>query len=410
MKAGKTWCLAGLMVFAGFSSASCGKDEGLEGAGGSGNFVDGGADQGGAGGSKPIGRGGAAVVGGTGGIGTGGTEPGVSPTKLGRACMADADCADAKAPGLKCITDDTLGDGAPPGGLCTLPCNPQSQEDECGAVGPGALCFPFSIPPDGEEPTEGYCVEGCAFGEPEIGVAKCHNRVDFSCNPALLGNTEEPCVDEGDCNAGEICTNDTCHVVFPACLPSCRGDIDCAEGTYCDQSFLAGLCVDEKPTGKALGEPCTVPAENEPSEPDECLGFCQRDAEGSSAGHCVTNCSLLNQCAWNSETEKFDGACLYVSALDPNGAEGDFGFCMPACNCTDECQDETLRCIVDGQELPPSFKGPGLCFPADEDGENLLELNECTGTGGGGAGSGGAGTGEAGAGASPGGGGEGGKG
>lgn len=395
MKAGKTtWCLAGLMMMAGFSSASCGKDEGLEGKGGTGALVGGeGNDVGGGGKSGNVGRGGddgedggtTNVGGTTGGTSTGGIGTSAPATKLGRACMADADCKDTKAPGLTCVTT-SIGDGAPPGGLCTLECDPADQGTTCEAVGAGALCYPFG--------DKGYCVEACAFGEPGVNEVKCHNRDDFACNPALLGDTMEPCTDTtADCNAGELCVDGTCNVVFPGCLPACRGDIDCAEGTYCDQSFLGGLCLDKKPTGKALGEPCTVPAEDDPAEPDECLGFCQADGADTNEGHCVVNCGLGKECSWSSGIERFEGVCIYPSILDQDGGLGDFGFCMPACNCTADCQDPTLQCTTEAAVLPTAtYKGAGLCYPADQATE---EYDQCSGTGDGGAGSGGAGSGGA---------------
>lgn len=356
MKSAKTWCLAGLMIAVGIASTSCGKDEtsGNQGDAGKGSIIGG--------------------SGGTGGGRSGGDGGGpTAASKLGAGCLNDGQCADAKAPGLKCITSKTtaLGDGAPPKGLCTIDC---ASDDECSAFGPAALCFPFND-------KTGYCVEGCSFGEPDIGdPAKCHDRAEFACNPALLGRTEATCKETEDCGAGEVCVDGTCDVVFPACLPACRGDVDCEAGMYCDQAFLSGVCVTKKQTGKALGEPCTLPAEGDPAEPDECLGFCQRDADTGREGHCAHTCSLGNECAWNAGTKKFDGLCLFGSALASSPALGDFGFCTTTCNCTDECNDPELAC----QQLPDlpltdAFKGPGLCFSPDPMGK---EYNQCAGVGG----------------------------
>lgn len=378
MKAAKTWCVAGVLVVAAFSTASCGKDE-ADGAGkgGTGVVLPGGGSAGTAGSGQ--GRAGT-----TGNSGSGGTSPvGEAATKLGRGCIDDADCADTKAPGLTCVTatDTVLGDGAPPKGLCTLEC---AADEECAAVGAGALCYPFT-----EGADTGYCIEACSFGEPEIGAIKCHNRDEFACNPALLQDTEEPCTTAAaDCNAGELCIDGTCAVVFPGCLPSCRGDIDCEDGMFCDQSFLNGTCVETKPEGKGLGEPCTVPAEGQPSEPDGCQGFCQADSDTGDAGHCATTCGLLSECGWNAETKKFDGACFYASVLTAEtGFVGDFGFCTPTCNCTDECKDSTLACSLLAQgPLNADFRGPGLCFSPDAE---TVEYNQCGTGGGGGSGAGG---------------------
>jgi hypothetical protein len=378
MKAAKTWCVAGLVVVAAFSSASCGKDEADgDGKGGSGVVL----PTGGSAGNAGSGRGGSTPT-----AGTGGSSAAPSATKLGRGCIDDADCADTEAPGLKCIaaTDTALGDGAPPKGLCTAGCTQQG--DECAAFGADALCYPFI-----EGSNDGYCIEGCSFGEPELGAIKCHNRDEFACNPALLQDTGDACDPDADeCGAGEVCINDTCAVVFPGCLPGCRGDIDCEDGMYCDQSFLNGTCIKTKPVGKALGEPCTVPADNEPNEPDECLGFCQADAATGNAGHCATNCGLLTQCGWNADTKKFDGACFFGSSLTAEtGSTGDFGFCALSCNCSAECNNEKLGCeLLTQGPLNADFRGPGLCFTPDA---MTMEYDQCTGAGGTSAGGTGAG-------------------
>jgi hypothetical protein len=389
MKAAKTWCVAGLLVVAAFSSASCGKDEASgDGKGGSGVVLPSGGSAG------STGRGGTSQT-----AGSGGTSPGVSSTKLGRGCLDDAECADSKAPGLKCITatDTVLGDGAPPKGLCTADCTQGG--GECAEFGEDALCYPFV-----EGSSKGYCIEGCTFGEPELGASKCHNRGEFACYPALLQDSGEACDPEADdCGAGELCLDGTCAIVFPGCLPSCRGDIDCEDGMYCDQSFLNGTCVEKKPAGKGLGEPCTVPADDEPNEPDDCIGFCQADSDTGNAGHCAATCGLFTQCGWNAETKKFDGACFFGSTLTAKtGSTGDFGFCTVTCNCAAECQDEKLGCelLMQGP-LNDDFRGPGLCFPPDAMTE---PYNQCTGSGGnagagGDAGAGGAGNPPAGGGA-----------
>jgi len=375
MKSAKMWCLASLMMVAGLSSASCGKDEGTEGGGGHGTVIGG--------------------TGGTGGMtgrsGSSSSDGGDAPTaatKLGRACVADKDCVDPDAPGLTCVTakDTVLGDGAPPKGLCTMACNrPQTPDDvdPCAALGPDALCFPFV-----SGATEGYCIEGCAFGTPDIGEAKCHSRPEFACNPALLGPTDTACDATDDCPAGDLCVDGACNIVLPGCLPSCRGDLDCEAGMFCDQGFLNGTCVATKPPGKALGEPCTVPGPNDPDEPDGCIGFCQADAANSTAGHCAATCGLARECAWNATSKKFDGICFYGTVLtNDNGDVGDFGFCTPSCNCTDECNDPTLACsLLQQGALNTDFKGPGLCFSPDP---ATPEYNQCTGAGGAGGESGG---------------------
>lgn len=383
MKAAKAWCLATVVMMAGISLASCGKDEGTgDGPG----MVLGGSGGGGTGGSS----------GNPGRAGSGGTSGGITATKLGQACVNDTQCNDPSAPGLTCVTakDTAFGDGAPPKGICTAPCN-LTNEDDCSGFGAGALCYPFG------ETNDGYCVEGCRFGEPELGEPqKCHNRPEFACYPALFVPTTTSCIDDLQCDAGELCDQGVCVVIEAACLPSCRGDNDCADGLYCDQSFLSGTCVPEKPTGKRLGEPCTV---SDGGEPDECIGFCQPDEAGSTQGHCGNSCGLGRQCAWDPESKKYDGLCLFLSSFTTDGRDGtgDFGFCTLTCDCADECYDSRLSCQLLSSELNDTFKGGGLCVSKDA---GLPAHNQCTGAGGngaGGAGAGGAGGSDGGAGGAP---------
>lgn len=367
MKAAKAWCLTTVVLMAGISLASCGKDEGTGGGGGT--VLGGGSGGGGSGG-------------GAGNPGRAGSDSGVTTaTKLGQACVNDTQCVDPNAPNLTCVTakDTALGGSAPPKGICTAPCT--FNGSECDSYGAGALCYPFG------ENNEGYCVEGCTFGEPGVGEPKkCHDRPEFACYPALLVPTQEPCTKDADCQSGDICDDGECAQVEAACLPSCRGDIDCEDGLYCDQSFLQGACVPQKPVGKALGEPCTVAAGGGAREPDECIGFCQADETGSTKGHCANSCGLGRQCAWNPQSEKYDGLCLFVSTFtnDNNDGTGDFGFCTLTCNCSEACMDPSLGCtLLSGSELNDTFRGAGLCLPPRAD---TVEYSQCTDSGAGGVG------------------------
>lgn len=328
------------------------------------------------GGASPVDTAGASAVGGTGEGGepmqTGQAgQPPLQPGSgtIGSRCQATLDCK----VGLECITESmtALDGGAPPHGLCTVAC---TQNTECEKFSAGSLCYPFDV-----ESPEGYCVEGCSFGQ-QGAFRKCHARPDFSCAPALLQDTGYDCA--SGCLAGEICiaATNTCQLAIPACLPSCRGDLDCAAGLYCDQQFLGGKCVPTKPAGKPLGEPCTVPGPLEPLEPDECLGYCQADADGSSAGHCLSTCGLGSGCAWNPKTRLFDGACYITSTLSQgNAAYGDLGFCAPACNCAAECGDASLACLV-GQGIDPldtkAYAGVGLCFTPNPE-LNDIVVEQC---------------------------------
>jgi hypothetical protein len=333
-------------------AAGLGGEEALGGAAGAGP------------GNAAAGAGGdASGDGGGGDDGTGSGDGGL----LGRPCTGDLDCTSVSEAGLHCLkpSSTALDGGGPPGGLCTRKC--QSDSD-CDSHAAGALCYPFSD-------TASYCVEGCSFGDPEPGHDKCHNRADFACAPAMLGNTNDACGVATPCFEGELCSSGTCHVVFPGCLPSCRGDIDCGAGLYCDQSFLSGVCVKKKPTGKRLGEPCLVPGAHEPAERDECLGFCQPDQPGATTGHCGASCPLLGGCAWDAGSERFDGACVYLNTWTSSAAAGDLGYCAQACDCSAQCDDGALMCTLFGDDaLPSNFNGDGLCLTAEPE---LEELDAC---------------------------------
>ena len=147
-------------------------------------------------------------------------------------------------------------------------------------------------------------------------------------------------------------------------MPACAGDVDCADGYYCDQSFLSGVCRKGTTHGKALGEPCTPPGPNQPDEPDECLGYCAPDTTGSLKGHCQSTCSYGTGCAWNGATKKFDGACILINQQLVGSAPdtGDFAFCDLTCNCAADCIDPTLGCELLDQALPDEFRGGGFCL------------------------------------------------
>jgi hypothetical protein len=348
-------------------------------SGGGGGAAAGSGSGSGSGGGAAAGSGAAAGKAGSGGHGGSGgavVEPG--PGTLGSPCGNLGGC---KA-GLTCLTPTSTelnNQGAPPHGLCTLGCE---SDGECAPHGAGALCVPF-----GDGATTGFCVEGCSFGEPRLGEQKCLNREDFACNPALLADTAEPCQTTPDCQSGELCIDGSCAIVFAGCLPSCRGDLDCAAGLYCDQSFLSGVCVAQKPVGKALGEPCTVPPANAPAEPDGCIGFCQADGDVGTQGHCSATCGLLNACGWNAQTQKYDGVCFYASTLTADdGYIGDFGFCTPTCNCSEECKHPSLSCsLLDQGPLTEDFRGPALCFTPDPSTEEYEACSTGGGSGEGGA-------------------------
>lgn len=274
-------------------------------------------------------------------------------TKLGAACTTSSDCTDTKAPGMICLTETqtVLNGAAPPNGLCTAPCG--GSVNTCTAFGAGARCTRFAA-----GATEGYCMEGCSFGEPAEGELKCHDRRDFACAP-LPYKRETSCTSSSDCEAGDQCYYGTCASISAACLPSCRGEEDCAAGWYCNQK--SGRCVNEQPVGtKTLGQPCTVA-----SDPSECLGYCAADGDGSPLGHCAVDCSSVRDCGWNPSTQVYDGVCFGDNQFIEDPATGDAGLCTLTCNCSAECMNSALSCrlIIESYQFPlDTYRGAGTCM------------------------------------------------
>jgi hypothetical protein len=304
---------------------------------------------------------------GAGGEGGSGPDEPSGSTRLGARCTSSAQCADPQAPGLFCLEpDDTSLGAAPPGGLCTANCE---TDTECDAIVPGAFCF------DVLSSGFGHCVEGCYPGEPDPGESKCHARDDFTCTPLFLADTQDPCLDVSECFYNELCLDGTCHIIASACLPACQGDNDCVENLHCDQAYDAGTCVEAEQTGKKVGEPCTVT-----DEPDECLGFCLEDSPGGTTGHCTQICSFEYPCAFDEASQRYQGSCVYVTKLIPDTKRGDFSYCAPSCDCTEECADPTLVCL--DRDLDRNvFSGEGLCSA-----DGIQVLDQCGTGGGGGAG------------------------
>lgn len=292
--------------------------------------------------------------GGEGGMGGEPLQPPGSAT-LGSGCTDTVECHF----GLTCLTESSfvLDGGAPPGGLCTLTC---TSDVQCTKFSPSAICYPFDL-----NGFQGYCAEGCEFGASVF--RKCHARDDFACLPGLLEDSGVPC--EEGCFENELCESGTCQGVRPACLPSCRGDLDCAPGLFCDGGWLRGTCVKEKPPGKKHGEPCMAPGPLDPLEPDECEGFCLSDVEGELPGHCYATCGLGGDCAWDADTGLFGGACHSPSPLTVQGGFGDFGFCTSACSCAAECTQGYYDTCFTWSDVGPldktKYRGSGMCWGAD---------------------------------------------
>ncbi len=312
---------------------------------------------GGSGGGGIIGSGGTGGTGGkTGTGGTGGTfasggsaNSTSTGSNLGRACVTDTDCADAK---LTCLTNDGLNGDGPAKGICTASCTSTS---DCLDVADNSYCVPFTANNDM------YCVEACTEGT--NGVPKCHEREEVACSLVGLIPTGVACTSTSDCGSNELCDSQTsqCGTWVTGCLPTCGGDYDCGQGQACD--FSTGFCVAKKPTGLALGSDCTPPPAN---GTDPCDGFClagQDPTKGTCSALCTLNPNLTG-CGWDGQGAA-DNACLFATILSgSDAASGDVGLCGSLCDCNAQCTLKNEYCVDESMGNVMSIWGRnGYCRP-----------------------------------------------
>jgi len=290
-------------------------------------------------------------TGGTGGssAGAGGSSGATGSGALGASCASDGDCAS----GLTCVTETSgaLDVGSPAGGLCTLAC---TADAECTALAAGAYCVAFD-----EAQTITYCLEGCTTGM--AGEPKCNGRTDVACGllGLLLGTTA--CTTSDDCAMTELCATGeampVCGEIVTGCVPNCGGDFDCAAGDFCD--FSTGLCVPNAPPGDPIGTPCDPDATTNP-----CNGFCSATDETATEGVCSAFCTMdpgLLGCGWDGMAVP-DAACLFLTRLSPDLGRGDLGLCGALCDCNDDCEASTQRCVDEtGGEIMTIFGRAGYC-------------------------------------------------
>lgn len=269
---------------------------------------------------------------------------------LGARC--ERDCGE----GLECLLESEpfLGDGGPPGGLCSKGC---ADASDCGDNG---LCV--------ETRSGNRCVPRCEFG----GEAdKCGGREELSCAPILVP-AETSCDDDEECPEGARCfeggeggeARGVCEYLVSGCLPRCGGDFDCGGGRFCDLG--SGECVSTKPDGLAAGAPC------DPTKA-ECAGVCV-DVVGG-VGECEERCRVGADAGCG--VEALEGASVVCGFFafdvgDVAQGAGDTGVCVRLCDCNDECPFDQ-RCLSS-----PVGDFAGLCASAVGTGEDV----SCEGAGG----------------------------
>jgi hypothetical protein len=144
----------------------------------------------------------------------------------------------------------------------------------------------------------------------------------------------------------QVCSANVCQEIVSACVPTCRGDFDCAPGRFCD--FSTGFCVASEPPGLPIGSPCDPTLAVDP-----CNGFCLA-AEGTGGeGTCGAYCSasvIPAGCGWNGEGEA-EAGCLFATVISRDAAGGislatsDLMLCGKLCDCNAECPATNEFCI-----------------------------------------------------------------
>jgi hypothetical protein len=301
-------------------------------SGGTGGVGGGGAMGGTAGTKSSDNHGGGTALAGRAGRGGGAGRASTSNGTLGSRCASDGSCES----GLTCVTDTSrLLDGkSPAGGICTLPCQ---SDTECRAVAAGSFCVAFDA-----ERTLAYCLEGCRTGV--AGEPKCHGRTDVACTLLGLVPTSTACGTSDDCAISELCATTAdppvCGDIVTGCVPNCGGDFDCAPGSFCE--FSTGLCVQTLPSGLSIGDRCDPTATTDP-----CNGYCQSKDDAGTEGVCAAFCTLapgLLGCGWDG-SEPADAACLFLTRLSPEPGIGDVGICGALCDCNADCVATDDRCV-----------------------------------------------------------------
>lgn len=277
-------------------------------------------------------------------------------SRLGRACRRDAECgSDGELFCLDASDVELLG-GAFPKGVCTKEC---ADDSECPS---GGLCL------------GGLCFEGCQPGASGTTLQKCHNRAEVLCAP--VQGSDQACRRDSDCELdGEVCLEGSCTPF--ACLPGCGSDADCATGLYCD--YRSGFCVEEKPTGKEIGEPC-----DQNSPVNDCKGFCLA-VDDTGKGFCSAYCNPAApfSCGFTGQG-KANAACLFVSIVAPEPEANDLAFCGQLCDCNSDCSVKDDLCAELGiPEVEAFWQRRGYCRPADSDFDEKDSLSECPDNGGG---------------------------
>lgn len=271
--------------------------------------------------------------------------------EIGAPCEIDADCRFAALPEELGPSTGASAICAELGGarVCTLPCEPFAASAGCGSID-----VPFS--PEDIALDGFYCAR----------TAGC----DGLCarGAAGAGANAAPCLTHTDC-ASLYCADEVGLCATPCLggLPVCpRGEVCSADAMQC------GFCVSAsgRPSGRALGEPCTSASECASGACGEldgwtiCTaacstdagcgdgmrcegGYCARGARGDLFGTCRTDadCIADSLCLASADGRAFcSSRCSDTNCVGACVAYGDHRRCMPetpllGAPCTDTCAE-----------------------------------------------------------------------
>lgn len=266
------------------------------------------------------GAGGEVTAGGTSDGGAAGAAD-AAESPLALPCERDSDCAE----GLTCAASDgdSVLDGGPAGGYCTLEC---VSDEDCAAFDPTASCEQVGV--------TGLCFQTCAVGAPG-GSEKCHGRIDLACLEPILGTTSA------------------------VCYPTCQSDDGCGE-RYCD--LLRGVCVDEKPEGAEIGSSCDPAADD-----SGCEASCW--PAGDDTGMCTGFCTLGDIGCNTIRDDVGPGEAACMLGATPNAMTiGDQGICAELCDCNDDCSGDGYFCAALAEsDLKRLVGTAGFCMPPTSD-------------------------------------------
>ena len=211
----------------------------------------------------------------------------------------------------------------------------------------------------------GYCAvktgkTPCPDGTIPFDVTE--DRQNYIC--ALECNSVHPCEREG-----YYCSND----VLGVCLPYCRENSDCSNGSYCNAeskcekipSPIGGSCANDD---ECAGEYTTCNTWFEGGYcTQECFdnddSICPDGAKCVTAGRRQTT-SCLASCASDKDCRTDEGYLCHPQLGSKSGV------CYRACRNDSDCNDENAECNEDGYCAPAKWKGWPEEEPADDSDEN----------------------------------------